>query len=90
MTRTALATDDWRQHAACAHMDPEIWFPVSSGLGQVAAVNRAKAICRRCPVRVPCLDEALSMPSGRRNVNQVRGGRYFATPASERRTGGDA
>ena len=40
--------------AACASHDPELWFSDSP---QDAA--QAKAICRGCPERVPCLSGAL-------------------------------
>ncbi|MGW6273958.1 WhiB family transcriptional regulator [Streptomyces sp. NPDC055060] len=49
----------WRQHAACAEEDPELFFPVSS-LGPGAnQTQRAKQVCAGCPVRTECLHWAL-------------------------------
>jgi len=39
---------------ACAGADPEIFFPTTGG-----TTDEAKAICRACPHRNPCLDWAL-------------------------------
>ena len=51
---------DWSHKAACLVVDPELFFPISpEGLGH-AQVERAKVVCRDCPVREPCLDYALS------------------------------
>jgi len=62
---------DWREQAACRNYDPEIWHPL--GLDQpglmspatAAAVDLAKAVCRRCPVADRCRDWAIS--SGERH-----------------------
>jgi WhiB family transcriptional regulator, redox-sensing transcriptional regulator len=51
---------DWREAGACARLDPDLFFPISStgpALGQIA---KAKAICGECPVRRPCLEFALA------------------------------
>lgn len=40
--------------ALCAQTDPEEWFPEQGG-----STAKAKAICRRCPARLPCLEWAL-------------------------------
>src|SRR6516164_9372618 len=44
---------DWTARAACKHTDPDELFV------QGAAQNRAKLICRGCPVRTECLADAL-------------------------------
>ena len=44
---------DWTTHAACKGMDPDELFV------RGAAQNRAKLICRGCPVRTECLADAL-------------------------------
>ena len=63
-----MTDTNWRVHAACRGVDPELFFPDSSteflngeaGEPLVAAqVAAAKAVCRRCPVRQRCLAEAL-------------------------------
>jgi WhiB family transcriptional regulator, redox-sensing transcriptional regulator len=55
----------WRYLAICRTEDPELFYPVSSsGHVYAAQVERAKAVCRRCPVRAECLSEALTNPLG--------------------------
>jgi WhiB family transcriptional regulator, redox-sensing transcriptional regulator len=44
---------DWTVRAACKGTDPDELFV------QGAAQNRAKLICRGCPVRTECLADAL-------------------------------
>lgn len=50
----------WREEAACRGMDPDLFFPER---GESTA--EAKAVCRACLVRTPCLDEALAEDPGR-------------------------
>jgi WhiB family redox-sensing transcriptional regulator len=45
----------WTDLAACAEVDPELWFPEKG-----ASSESAKRICRACPVRAQCLEDALS------------------------------
>lgn len=47
--------------AACAHADPELFYPVEGG-GQFLA-HEAKAVCATCPAttRSLCLEYALSL-----------------------------
>jgi WhiB family redox-sensing transcriptional regulator len=48
--------DSWRRQALCAgHPDRGAWFSDDR-----AAAQRAKAVCRACPVRSECLSFALS------------------------------
>ncbi|AWS42688.1 MULTISPECIES: WhiB family transcriptional regulator [Streptosporangium] len=55
-----IAFAHWSRRSSCLGEDPELFFPVSSeGPGQVQ-YERAKAVCRRCPVRGRCLEYALS------------------------------
>lgn len=44
---------DWTVNAVCRETDPDALFV------QGAAQNRAKLICRGCPVRTECLADAL-------------------------------
>src|SRR6202012_2539373 len=48
---------DWTTRAACKGTDPDELFV------QGAAQNRAKLICRGCPVRTECLADALGHPA---------------------------
>lgn len=54
---------NWRALAACRHTEPELFFPAASA-GTVdlsnAQAERAKAVCRACPVRRECLQFALA------------------------------
>jgi WhiB family transcriptional regulator, redox-sensing transcriptional regulator len=46
----------WRDRAACAGMDPDLFFPADNDFGV------ARAVCSGCPVRVECLEDALRYP----------------------------
>lgn len=46
-------TNEWTLRALCREIDPDALFV------QGAAQNRAKLICRGCPVRHECLTDAL-------------------------------
>jgi hypothetical protein len=49
----------WLAEAACAGVDTNLFFPGRDAKADQAA---AKAVCAGCPVRHPCLDEALYGP----------------------------
>jgi hypothetical protein len=53
---------DWRLDAACAQVDPELFFPEPGQAPQAAA---AKQVCAGCAVRGPCLEAALHGPQAR-------------------------
>jgi WhiB family transcriptional regulator, redox-sensing transcriptional regulator len=71
------APPDWRQQAACARpgINPEWFFPEPGGSGR-----RARRICIRCPVREPCLADALAVPTEQDSHGGIRAG----TSARER------
>ncbi|MBT1162860.1 WhiB family transcriptional regulator [Bifidobacterium sp. SO1] len=48
----------WRDKAACAREDPELFFP-TGGLYQPDRVAKAKKICTSCPVVDECLSYAM-------------------------------
>ncbi|MGD9797736.1 MAG: WhiB family transcriptional regulator [Acidimicrobiia bacterium] len=52
--------DGWRLDAACRHVDPDLFFPSGTARSAADHIEAAKAVCRACPVRVPCLDFALT------------------------------
>ena len=60
------ARSEWRTHAACRSVDPEVFFPAAeTGPLHEAQVAVAKAVCAGCPVRVECLEDALvRIPEG--------------------------
>ncbi len=62
----------WRQHAACRGLEPEVFYPVTD-----EQTEEAKAICRECPVREPCLEYALA--------NRERDGVWGGATERERR-----
>src|ERR1700761_400360 len=62
---------DWTTRAACKGTDPDELFV------QGAAQNRAKLICRGCPVRTECLADALD--------NGIEFGVWGGTTERERR-----
>jgi WhiB family transcriptional regulator, redox-sensing transcriptional regulator len=68
---------DWRLDAACATVDPELFFPEP---GQVPQAAAAKAVCAGCTVRGPCLEAALHGPQARDD----HAGIFAGTTASER------
>ena len=69
--------DNWGKDAACKGIDPEFFVPFA---GHVrvhprvqAQVEIARGICEQCPVRLPCLREALAD----KEQHAVRGGVWF-------------
>lgn len=50
-----IPADEWVAKAVCPQTDAEEFFPEK---GENA--TRAKAVCRTCPVRIDCLDWALT------------------------------
>ncbi|HEX8132722.1 MAG TPA: WhiB family transcriptional regulator [Actinomycetes bacterium] len=68
---------DWRLDAACAHVDPELFFPET---GQVPQAATAKAVCAGCAVRGPCLEAALHGPQARDDHTGI----FAGTTASDR------
>lgn len=49
--------ESWRQQGICSQTDPDIWFP---GAGQTAQARLAIELCSQCPVRIECLEAALT------------------------------
>lgn len=54
-TASLIPPEPWVQRAACAEVDPDLFFP---GVG-VRTAAKAKVVCRSCPVIGDCLDYAL-------------------------------
>jgi WhiB family transcriptional regulator, redox-sensing transcriptional regulator len=50
---------DWRYSALCRDEDPELFFPIGTTGPALMQVDRAKAVCARCPVQRDCLEWAL-------------------------------
>ncbi|MER7110562.1 WhiB family transcriptional regulator [Streptomyces sp. NPDC000229] len=68
---------DWRLQAVCRDEDPDLFFPIGNTGPAVLQAEEAKSVCRRCPVREPCLEWALE--SGQ------EAGVWGATTEDERR-----
>lgn len=49
-----MSRHSWRDDGLCGQTDPELFHPPKGKSG-----NPAKKICRKCSVRVKCLDHAL-------------------------------
>src|SRR4051794_27294345 len=81
---TSLQGKDWRDQARCADMAGTLTGLFFSE--ELQDIARAKAICAKCPVMVPCLEGALA----RREPWGVWGGQLFLNGkilASKRRRG---
>jgi WhiB family redox-sensing transcriptional regulator len=50
---------DWRHHAACRDVDPELFFPIGNTGPALLQIEEAKEVCHRCKVMAPCLQWAL-------------------------------
>lgn len=70
MTATAKP-GDWWQLADCQSADPDLFFPISSVGMALSDLERAKAVCRSCQVRLNCLEYALQT----RQMHGVWGGK---------------
>lgn len=66
---TSLA---WRARAACAGIDPAVFFPERG-----CPADEARRICQPCPVRTDCLEYALD--------NHLRDGIWGGTAEKDRR-----
>lgn len=57
--RRDTASMDWRDHAACRDVNPDLFFPFGTSGASLLQIDAAKQICRTCPVCGPCLRWAL-------------------------------
>ncbi|MGH3245411.1 MAG: WhiB family transcriptional regulator [Trebonia sp.] len=51
---------DWRAAGACLSADPDLFFPVATGVVAKRQISRALRVCAGCAVRRQCLDFAVS------------------------------
>lgn len=76
---TVTTTDSrWREDAACAGLDTELFFPVDD---RAASIETPRRVCRGCPVRAACLADVLATEAPVRRYG-ITGG----TTPGERRT----
>jgi WhiB family transcriptional regulator, redox-sensing transcriptional regulator len=50
---------DWRHHALCRDVDPELFFPIGNTGPALLQIDEAKQVCQRCAVMDACLAWAL-------------------------------
>ncbi|MGH7483991.1 MAG: WhiB family transcriptional regulator, partial [bacterium] len=51
----------WQSEAACAGLDPDLFFPESrKGGDTITTVKMAQMVCADCAVREACLDHAFT------------------------------
>lgn len=87
----------WRGQASCRYSDPNLFFPPGTSGDAEAQVEAAKAVCRSCPVQLPCLQFPLATSqvdgiwggkdeAERRKLRRKwrRGKRSLASPISQR------
>lgn len=55
-----LGRPGWMQDAACRYLPTQLFFPAD---GDDDGAERAKAVCRTCPVRRLCVNYALPDPN---------------------------
>lgn len=65
--------NEWVERAICSRTDPDLFTSTSP-----SAINKAKAICQRCPVIEECLDHAIA--------NKERSGVWGGKSPSELRS----
>jgi WhiB family redox-sensing transcriptional regulator len=57
---TGVAGSYWRDDAACAGRDPELFYALGTGPHISTQVRQAKQICAGCPVRQQCLADVMA------------------------------
>lgn len=57
--QSSIHVQDWRDQAACAGTDPDVFHPPDGAAGREIA-KQARALCTACPVRVDCLATAIA------------------------------
>jgi WhiB family redox-sensing transcriptional regulator len=50
---------DWRHHALCRDVDPELFFPIGNTGPALLQIDEAKQVCQQCSVMGACLQWAL-------------------------------
>ena len=80
---TGAERTNWRDHAACSGLDPDLFFPVSTAGASLTDIEAAKRVCQRCPVTTPCLHWALDLGQ----VSGIWGGTTEEERRALRRTG---
>lgn len=53
--------NDWRDHAACRDVEPELFYPKAARNGARTMYREPIQVCRTCPVRTECLEWAYTV-----------------------------
>jgi WhiB family redox-sensing transcriptional regulator len=59
VSRSPGAPESWRDAGLCRDKDPNLFYPLGRGQAAMEQAEVAKAFCRACPSREPCLAYAL-------------------------------
>lgn len=59
------AKESWRQQGICSHANPDIWFPEREKINHC---KQAIELCLQCPVRIECLEAALTAEDEERGI----------------------
>ncbi|MGW5682819.1 WhiB family transcriptional regulator [Nonomuraea sp. NPDC003754] len=68
----------WAESAACGAQDPDVFFPLDWKTVPAAQTAEIRRICTSCPVRLPCLEWAVT-------TGEPDGMWAATTPADRRR-----
>lgn len=63
----------WTDDALCREIDTELFFPEKGGEAPMT-VQRAKTVCRACPVTTECLDYAMTFEGATFQRHGIYGG----------------
>lgn len=55
-----LASDEWRDFAACRDTDPDLFFPVGTTGAAIEQIESAKSVCHQCDAQAQCLEFAMA------------------------------
>ncbi len=55
-----LGPSTWRDAGYCRDKDPNLFYPLGKGRAALDQADVAKAYCRACPSREPCLAYAMA------------------------------
>lgn len=79
---TSTHDRSWLTEAACAKVDPATFMPRTPKPGETFNFTDAARVCRRCPVRLPCLAVWLAATS--REIDKQTGTYVGDTTPTER------
>lgn len=63
-TLGCLVSPGWMSRAECRYMNPDVFYPSSTGKWNKKTVEAAFKVCRLCPVSLQCLEWAFEISDG--------------------------